>query len=99
MISWYRKTHLKIGGLIIAINSHADAGVAHLEKDYKLVAIINATKGQIEITDQDLEAYFVPRGEVQPTIENLMESAKGIKYSQRADDYIFKRITWKKNTT
>lgn len=92
IISRHCKKHLKIGGLLLANNSHADAGIAYLDKDYELVAIISETNGQTSITDKDLETYFIPKGDAQPTIVSLMKLGKGIKYTKNADNYLFMRV-------
>jgi hypothetical protein len=92
IISRYCKNYLKIGGLLLANNSHADAGVAHLDEDYELVAVTNEVNGRTKITADDLKSYFVPKGTTKPTIESLMKSGKGIKYTKTADNYIFKRV-------
>ncbi|WP_338791884.1 hypothetical protein [Bernardetia sp. MNP-M8] len=92
IISRYCKNYLKIGGILLTNNSHADAGVAHLDKDYELIAVMNEENGEIRISDKDLDEYFIPKGKINPTIEGLIESGKGIKYTRIADNYIFKRV-------
>lgn len=92
IISRYCKNYLKIGGLLLANNSHADAGVAYLDEDYELIAVANQVNGLTKITAENLKSYFVPKGTAKPTIESLMKSGKGIKYTHTADNYIFKRV-------
>lgn len=92
IISQHCKNYLNIGGLLLANNNHADAGVAYLDKDYELIAVANHVDGLTKITSENLKSYFVPKGSTNPTIESLMKSGKGIRYTQTADNYIFKRI-------
>jgi hypothetical protein len=92
IISRYCKNYLKLGGLLLANNSHADAGIAYLDKDYELIAVVNEVKGRTIITNKGLKDYFIPKGNINPSIESLMKSGKGIKYTQTSENYIFKRI-------
>lgn len=92
IISRYCKNYLKIGGLLLTNNSHADAGVAYLDNDYELIAVVNEDIGKMIITNKDLNDFFIPKGNTKPTIESLVKSGKGIKYTRTADNYIFKRI-------
>lgn len=92
IISQYCKRYLKIGGFLLTNNSHADAGVAILDKDYELIAVTHEQQGRTVISDKDLQAYCKPKKAEKHSIESLMKLGKGIKYEQSADNYIFKRI-------
>ena len=48
-ISHYCKQYLKKGGILVANNSHGDAGVAFTDEDYELIAVINYRSGKFSI--------------------------------------------------
>lgn len=91
IISQPCKKYLKVGGLLLVNNSHADAGVAYLDDDFKLVATINTNRKNL-ISDHNLTQYFIPKKEQEITIESLTISQKGIGYTMTANLYIFKKV-------
>jgi len=90
-ISQLCKPYLKIGGILLVNNSHADAGLAYLDKDYKLIAVANHIKGRWEISEKNLGEYFIPKKGVHPTKEVLIATMRGIGYRRIATNYIFRR--------
>lgn len=91
-ISQSCKRYLKSGGILLANNSHADAGLAYLDPDYQLDAIVNHAKGKFTITENGLETYFIPKNDQPITFDMLLKSGKGISYSKSAYGYIFRKI-------
>ncbi|WP_135611636.1 hypothetical protein [Methanococcoides sp. AM1] len=87
------KKYLKIGGLLLANNSHGDAGVAFIDDDYEFIAAIYVKSGRHHITDRNLGSYFVPKKQIKITKEYLEELGKGIGYTKTANSYIFRRIS------
>ncbi|HSM72228.1 MAG TPA: hypothetical protein VK851_11860 [Anaerolineales bacterium] len=88
----YCKRYLKKGGLLLANNSHGDAGVAALDEDYQLIAVVNLRSGKYRISEEKLEEYFVPKSsKFQVKKEYLIEVQKGIGYKKSASAYIFRR--------
>jgi hypothetical protein len=59
-VGQYCKRYLKKGGLLLANNSHGDAGVAAIDEDYRLVAVVHVRNGKHRISANKLENYFVP---------------------------------------
>ncbi|MEN7547131.1 hypothetical protein AAG747_04385 [Rapidithrix thailandica] len=90
IISQPCKQYLRVGGLLLVNNSHADAGVAYLDKDYALIATIDPNR-KSSILETNLHQYFIPQK--QPvSINDLIISGKGIGYTKTADLYLFQRI-------
>lgn len=81
------KKYLKKGGLLVANNSHGDAGLASIDPDFKLVA----TVGQSGITDKNLDDYFIPKKETLVTPDYQKQLGKGIGYKKTARNYIFEK--------
>ena len=91
-ISQSCKKYLRQGGILLANNSHADSGVAHLDSDYELVAVVQFNNGKFSISEKNLDAYFIPKKESNFTIESLLQSGRGIAYKKTANSYIFKKL-------
>jgi len=85
------KEYLKIGGHLLVNNSHADAGLAYLDADYKLVAAVHKAKGRYRLSAASLEEYFIPKKDVVVTRELLFKRGKGVGYTKAAPLYIFQR--------
>jgi hypothetical protein len=45
-VSMHCKEYLKIGGILLANNSHGDASMASIDKDYEFVGIMQKSKGK-----------------------------------------------------
>ncbi len=89
-ISQRCKRYLKPGGLLLANNSHADAGIAYLDPDYQLEAVVNNSRGKFTISETDLDAYFIPKKDKEISLDFLLASGKGIGYTKTAENYLFK---------
>lgn len=90
-ISQYCKRYLKQSGILLANNSHADAGIAFLDPDYTLLNTVTNKKGKYVFSDKYLDKYFIPKKENQLTIQQLIASSKGIAYTRTANQYIFRK--------
>lgn len=97
-ISQSCKKYLKTGGILLVNNSHADAGIAYLDKDYKLIGVANWTKDKWRISEKKLEEYFIPKKGKHPSKKELLATMTGVGYKKTASNYIFKRMTqcWKR---
>jgi hypothetical protein len=87
------KNYLKVNGYLLVNNSHADAGLAAIDKDYKLVAVIKKSHNKYRISFSDLDAYFIPKKDVSISKESLYEARKGVGYKKTAQLYLFQRIS------
>ena len=91
-ISGVCKPYLRLGGYLLVNNSHGDAGMASIDKDYKLIAVINRRKGKYLLTNTSLEEYFIPKKEITVTKELLLDRKKGVGYTRTAPLYLFQKI-------
>jgi hypothetical protein len=87
------KEYLKIGGILFANNSHGDASMASIDKDYEFVGIMQKSKGKHRLSEKNLGEYFVPKKETDITKEYLEKIQKGIGYKKTASSYIFSRVS------
>ncbi|WP_445475441.1 hypothetical protein ACT9XH_01460 [Methanococcoides methylutens] len=87
------KRYLRTGGILLANNSHGDAGMAFLDHDYEFIAVVYVKGGSYHITDRNLGSYFIPKKKIQVTKEYLEEIGKGIGYTKTANSYIFRRVS------
>lgn len=91
-VSQKGKRYLKVNGILLANNSHADAGMAFLDQDFELVGVIFSRNGRDSISDNNLTEYFIPKRIKNIEMEDLLISGKGIAYTKTAPSYIFKKI-------
>ena len=87
------KDYLKIGGILLVNNSHGDAGLASIDKDYRFIATADKSKGNYRISNASLEQYFIPKSKNEVTKELLYKTNKGVGYTKTAPLYIFERIS------
>jgi hypothetical protein len=86
------KRYLRIGGYLLANNSHGDAGLAAIDPDYRFLAIINRHDEHFSLAEHDLETYFVPKKPISLTREYLEQLGRGIGYTRTAWAYVFERV-------
>ena len=91
-IGQFCKQYLKPGGLLLANNSHGDAGIAALDDDYQLKAVFSSRNGKYRLSDTNLDQYFVPKTERKITKDYLEKLQKGIGYQKTAGVYLFQKI-------
>jgi hypothetical protein len=86
------KQYLKTDGLLLANNSHGDAGMAAIDDDYQLVAVFSVKNEKYRISVNNLAEYFVPKSQVEITKEYLEKVQKGIGYKKTASAYLFQKV-------
>ena len=92
-ISKGAKKYLKVGGILLANNSHGDVSMASIDKDYKFIGVVNKRSGgKYTFSDNNLDRYFIPKKKIRVTRKYLEKIKRGIGYSKYATDYIFKRV-------
>ncbi|MGC9469833.1 MAG: hypothetical protein ACP5HS_14655 [Anaerolineae bacterium] len=96
-VSEHCKRYLRSGGILIANNSHGDAGLAHNDRDFELVAVINRRGARFTLSTPDLSEYFVPKTKTLPedratAREYLMALGRGVGYVKSAADYVFRKV-------
>jgi hypothetical protein len=95
-VSMHTKAYLRPGGLLIANNSHGDAGLAHNDPDFELVAVIKRRGTRFTLLTQDLDAYFVPKTKSVPEDREaarayLLALGRGVGYTKSAATYVFRK--------
>lgn len=90
-ISLHCKRYLKPNGLLVANNSHGDAGLAFLDKDFELISVINKRSNKYHFSDKNLDDYFIPKKRNHPSKKELIELGKGIGYLKTAGNYLFRK--------
>jgi hypothetical protein len=92
-VSQHCKRYLRIGGHLLANNSHGDAGMAAIDPDYTLVAVIHHRGERYALSESGLGAYFVPKRDLRITRVHLEQVGKGIGYTRSAFAYVFRRVS------
>lgn len=85
------KRYLRLGGLLLANNSHGDASMASIDPDYEFVAVIKHRKDRYRLVYKELDTYFVPKRDIEVTPELLRSTGRGIGYTKSASAYVFRR--------
>ena len=91
-VSKYCKRYLKIGGVLLANNSHGDAGMAAIDDDFKFIGAILKSRARHQVSEKNLSEYFVPKKAVKITAAYLESIQKGIGYTKTASAYLFRRV-------
>ncbi len=81
------KRYLKKGGILVCNDSHGDASMANLDKDYKLIAVYSSD----DISEKNINEYFMPKKDIRITKKLLKKTMKGIKYTRSPFVYIFRK--------
>lgn len=86
------KRYLRPGGLLLANNSHGDAGMASLDPDFELAAVINKRDASYLATTRDLDRYLVPKKEGQVVTDELLRRTnRGVAYTRSPSAYLFRK--------
>ncbi len=86
------KRYLKIGGILVVNNSHGDASMASIMPDYEFIAVIHKRSNKFNLSTRNLDAYFIPKKNIEITEKYMEAHNHGVGYTKTANDYIFKRI-------
>lgn len=84
--------YLKISGILVANNSHGDAGMAHLMDEYEFIAVMNRSGKKFSHSTKNLESYFIPKKSQDISFDYLEKLGKGIGYTKYATNYVFRRV-------
>ncbi len=91
-VSRYCKRYLRAGGILLVNNSHGDASMASIDKAFKLIGILTRRGVKYTFSDDNLNAYFIPKKPVKITKEYLEKIGRGIGYTKSASAYLFRKI-------
>jgi hypothetical protein len=86
------KRYLRRGGLLVANDSHGDASLASIDKDFRLIAVIQRRGEHFSFSTTRLDEYFVPSKHVDVTRQLLYAKKRGIEYKRSASDYVFEKL-------
>lgn len=92
LVGQHCRPYLKTGGFLLANNSHGDAGLAAIDDAYQLKAVFSVRNGKHQISETNLDEYFVPKSQIQITKEYLERLQKGIGYKKTAGVYLFQKV-------
>lgn len=84
--------YLKLGGVLLANDSHGDAAMANLDPRFRLIGVINRKGEMFTIKETGLDAYLTTRRPVEITQETLRARGRGFGYTNPASSYVFHRI-------
>jgi hypothetical protein len=84
------KPYVKAGGILLSNNHCDDAGEAARSRDFKLIAVMHHTGHVCQVTETDLDGYFVPKKAVGTRAHARYRSTKS-EYARNADYYIFEK--------
>ena len=93
------KKYLKTGAILLVNNDHYDATRAYLEKDYKLIAVIDESNDTYIYSQSNLSDYFKLKSGEKLTLEKLDSlalkppSRSLKKFSKNSDLYVFSRLS------
>lgn len=87
------KNYLRLGGILLANNSHGDASMASLDGGFDPVGVITGSPNRPKLIVENLEDFFTPKREVELTPEMIEKRKRGIAYKKRAQNFVFRRIS------
>jgi len=96
-ISQSCKKYLKDEGIFVCNNSHGDASIAFLDKDYILIGVIKRNGIKFNITDRNLNTYFKKKDGSDLDKSKVLKKMMGEKYTKKGYAYIFKLSRRPKN--
>lgn len=92
-VSQHCTRYLKVGGFLLANNSHGDASLASLDERYRLAGAIQRRKQRFRLDRDDLEKYLVPKSGKVVDRQALLAAGRGVGYTHPASAYLFQRVT------
>lgn len=84
--------YLRIGGLLPANNSHGDAGMASIDPEFELAAVIDRRDGTYRSSSRNLDKYLIPRNGRPVTRQLPEKSGRGVGYTRSPSAYLFRRV-------
>ena len=91
-ISKYCKQYLKKAGILIVNNSHGDAPLAYLDKDFILSGVIKRNGNNFKLSEKELNSYFITTTGKLLDKEKIEKTMKGPGYIKPAYAYMFRKV-------
>lgn len=90
------KRYLRRGGILLANNSHGDAGLAACDPDFALIAVVQRRGESFRMVTSSLSDYFVPKSAQVPHGEAelrayIKQLGRGVGYTKTAAAYLFRK--------
>ena len=63
-VSKHCHKYLKIGGILLANNSHGDAPLAYLDGNFDFVGIVKRSGKRFKFSKESLESYFITKSDI-----------------------------------
>lgn len=86
------KRYLRVGGLLVANDSHGDASMARLDPGFRLVAVYRRRSERFTFAFDELETYMIPKGGAEPTLASLERTMRGPAFTRSVGGYVFERM-------
>jgi hypothetical protein len=86
------KKYLRIGGVLLANDSHGDASMAYLDQGLEFIGVVNRRGDAFSIKDTGLDQYFVPKRDIVIDEASLREMSRAPAYTKWASSYLFRRV-------
>ena len=85
--------YLKLGGILVANNSHGDASMASLDSRLRFVGAIHSRDERYRLVSNELDRYLVPKKQLEITSSFLRKMGRGVGYTRPAQYYVFERVS------
>lgn len=89
-ISQSCKKYLKPDGILLCNNSHGDASLAYVDKEYELIGVVKRNGNQFSINEKDLHTYFMKKDGSPIDRAKVEETMIGEKFTHTGYAYLFK---------
>ena len=86
------KRLLRVGGHLVADNSHGDASMAALDPDFELVGVYTRRDERFSFSSRGLDSRMIPKKGAPPTREELERTTRGPGFTRPAAGYVFRRV-------
>ena len=73
-------------------NSHGDASMAIIDRDFKIEAAIKGKPHKPRLVTDDLESYLEPKKPNDLTYEHLMNTQRGVAFRKPIWNYLFRKV-------
>lgn len=81
------KRYLKDNGILLCNDSHGDATLAYIDRDYELIGVTDTDSA---IQESGLESYFkLPRAK-EIDVDTILKTMRGPRYTHQAVNYLFR---------
>ncbi|MCA9765808.1 MAG: hypothetical protein KC455_05260 [Carnobacterium sp.] len=83
------KQYLKVGGILLCNDSHGDATLAKMDKDFQFIGVVTNDK---TIQTMNVENYFKLPKDRPIDLTSVKEKMKGLNYKLKSENYLFQKI-------